>query len=162
MTDAQWAVVRPLLPAPGWMRGRGGQPEAYSHRAILDAIGYLVDNGTKWRAMPADFPPSNRVYAFFRRWRDHGMVRKFHDRLRGRVREREGRDAEPTAGVILRRSAADCDPSVHRGPETSCLTVTTKRQRTPALRAPGLRMPFPPRLRPGTPTQDQGWRCGQR
>ncbi|MGW0949139.1 transposase [Streptomyces sp. NPDC002623] len=51
------AAVRPLLPAPGWLRGRGGQPEAYCHRAVLDAICYLVDNGIKWRAMPAGFPP---------------------------------------------------------------------------------------------------------
>ena len=38
MSDAGWAVVRPLLPVPGWLRGQGGQPEAYCHRAILDAI----------------------------------------------------------------------------------------------------------------------------
>jgi transposase len=100
MTDAEWAVVRPLLPVPGWLRGRGGRPEAYCHRAMLDAIRYLVDNGIKWRAMPADFPPWDRVYAFFRRWRDHGLVREFHDRLRGQVRTRLGRDAEPTAAVI--------------------------------------------------------------
>lgn len=93
-------MVRPLLPVPGWMRGRGGQPEAYCHRAILDAIRYLVDNGIKWRAMPADLPPWDRVYAFFRRWRDHALVREFHDRLRGRVRQKAGRDVEPTAGVI--------------------------------------------------------------
>ncbi|MEU2744610.1 transposase, partial [Streptomyces sp. NPDC007095] len=31
------------------------------------------DNGIKWRAMPADFPPWDRVYAFFRRWRDHAL-----------------------------------------------------------------------------------------
>ncbi|MET8957690.1 transposase [Streptomyces sp. NPDC004393] len=30
---------------------------------MLDAVGYLVDNGIKWRAMPADFPPWDRVYA---------------------------------------------------------------------------------------------------
>ncbi|RPF38600.1 hypothetical protein EDD92_8762 [Streptomyces sp. TLI_185] len=36
MTDAEWAVVRPLLPVPGWMQGRGGHPEVYCHRAILD------------------------------------------------------------------------------------------------------------------------------
>ncbi|MGW1530375.1 IS5 family transposase [Streptomyces sp. NPDC002159] len=96
----EWAAVRPLLPVPAWMRGRGGQPEAYCHRAILDAIRYLVDNGIKWRAMPADFPPWDRIYAFFRRWRDRGLVREFHDRLRGQVRETLGRDAEPTAGVI--------------------------------------------------------------
>ncbi|MEV8100263.1 transposase [Kitasatospora sp. NPDC085879] len=100
MSDAERAVVRPLLPVPAWLRGRGGQPEAYCHRAILDAIRYLVDNGTKWRAMPADFPPWDRVYAFFRRWRDHGLVREFHDRLRRRVREQAGRDPEPSAGVI--------------------------------------------------------------
>ncbi|MFE2569857.1 IS5 family transposase [Streptomyces mirabilis] len=100
MTDAEWTAVRPLLPVPGWMRGRGGQPEAYCHRAILDAIRYLVDNGIKWRAMPADFPPWDRVYAYFRRWRDHGLVKEFHDRLRARIRERLGRDAEPSAGVI--------------------------------------------------------------
>ncbi|MBP5942163.1 transposase [Streptomyces sp. LBUM 1476] len=47
MSDAEWAVARPLLPVPGWLRGRGGQPESYCHRAILDAIRYLVDNGTK-------------------------------------------------------------------------------------------------------------------
>ncbi|WP_093496974.1 IS5 family transposase [Streptomyces sp. Ag109_O5-10] len=100
MTDAEWAVVRPLLPVPAWLRGRGGRPETYCHRAILDAIRYLVDNGIKWRAMPADFPPWDPVYAFFRRWRDHALVREFHDRLRSRIRERQGRDAEPTAGVI--------------------------------------------------------------
>jgi transposase len=100
MTDGEWAVVRPLLPVPGWMRGRGGQPEAYCHRQILDAIHYLVDNGIKWRAMPCDFPPWDRVYAFFRRWRDHALVKEFHDRLRARVREKLGREAEPTAGAI--------------------------------------------------------------
>jgi len=50
--------------------------------------------------MPVDFPPWDRVYAFFRRWRDHGLVKEFHDRLRARVREKLGRYAEPTAGVI--------------------------------------------------------------
>ncbi|MGW2597147.1 transposase [Streptomyces klenkii] len=51
------------------MEGRGGQPEGYCHRQLLDAVRYLVDNGIKWRAMPADFPAWDRVYAFCRRWR---------------------------------------------------------------------------------------------
>ncbi|MGC9544761.1 transposase [Streptomyces sp. UG1] len=50
--------------------------------------------------MPADFPDWTRVYAFFRRWREHGLITEFHERLRGKVREREGREAEPTAGII--------------------------------------------------------------
>ncbi|WP_177240120.1 transposase [Streptomyces monashensis] len=104
MSDAEWAVVRPLLPVPGWPRGRGGRPEAHCHRGTLDAIRHLVDNGTKWRAIPIDFPPRDRVHAFFRRRRDHGLVREFHDRLRRRVREQAGRDPEPSAGVIDSRS----------------------------------------------------------
>ncbi|MFJ9359386.1 hypothetical protein [Streptomyces mirabilis] len=52
--------------------------------------------------IPADFPASGRVYAFFRRWRERRLIAEFHDRLRGKVREREGRKAEPTAGIIER------------------------------------------------------------
>ncbi|WP_373431294.1 transposase [Streptomyces turgidiscabies] len=45
MSDAKWAAVRPLLPAPAWLQGRGGQPEGYCHRQLLDAIRYLVAGG---------------------------------------------------------------------------------------------------------------------
>jgi hypothetical protein len=34
------------------------------------------------------------------RWREHGLVKEFHDRLHGRAREAESRDQEPTAAVI--------------------------------------------------------------
>ncbi|MGY3678387.1 transposase [Streptomyces sp. TE33382] len=49
MTNAEWAAARDAMPVPGWMRGRGGRPEGYCHRSMLDAIRYAVDNGIKWR-----------------------------------------------------------------------------------------------------------------
>ncbi|WP_420706472.1 transposase [Streptomyces sp. MspMP-M5] len=84
---------------------------------MLDAIRYVTDNGIKWRAMPADFPAWERAYAFFRRWRERGLVKEFHDRLRGRVREAEGRDREPTAAVIDSQSVkgAASVPAATRG-----------------------------------------------
>ncbi|WP_345516823.1 transposase [Streptomyces yanii] len=88
MTDAEWQRIRPLLPVPAWMEGRGGRPEGYCHRQMLDAVFYVVDNGIKWRSMPVDFPAWDRAYAFFRRWRETGLVAELHDRLRGKVRER--------------------------------------------------------------------------
>lgn len=100
MTDGEWAVVRQSFPTPGWMEGRGGRPESYCHRQMIDAVRYLVDNGVKWRSLPVDFPPWDRVYAFFRRWRDDELVHELHDRLRARVRLSEGRDAEPSAAVV--------------------------------------------------------------
>ncbi|RZB13420.1 transposase [Streptomyces sp. F001] len=36
MTDAEWAEIRPLLPVPAWLQGRGGRPEGYCHRQMLD------------------------------------------------------------------------------------------------------------------------------
>ncbi|MFJ9871424.1 transposase [Streptomyces sp. NPDC101165] len=67
--------------------------------------------------MPADFPAWGRVYAFFRRWREHGLIAEFHDRLRGKVREREGHEAQPTAGIIDAQSvrAAATVPAASRG-----------------------------------------------
>ncbi|MDJ0375858.1 IS5 family transposase [Streptomyces sp. H10-C2] len=67
---------------------------------MLDVVRYLVDGGIKWRSMPADFPPWDRVYAFFRRWMRQGLVGELHDRLRGKVRQAEGKAAEPTAAII--------------------------------------------------------------
>ncbi|MFI2207009.1 IS5 family transposase [Streptomyces sp. NPDC020192] len=67
--------------------------------------------------MPADFPAWGRVHAFFCRWREHGLIAEFHDRPRGKVRERESRGAEPRAGVIDAQSvrAAASVPASSRG-----------------------------------------------
>nr|WP_318723271.1 transposase [Streptomyces albicerus] len=84
MSDAEWAAVRPLLPVPAWLWGRGGSPEGHCHRQLLDVIRHLVTGGISWRAMPSDFPGWGRVRAFFRRWRERGLITDFHDRLRGK------------------------------------------------------------------------------
>ncbi|MFI0939706.1 IS5 family transposase [Streptomyces sp. NPDC021020] len=117
MSDVEWAVIRVEMPVPGWLEGRGGQPEGYCHRQLADAVRYLVAGGIAWRAMPADFPAWDRVYAFFRRRRDTGLVAELHDRLRDRVRVAAGRDQEPTAGIIDTQSvkAAASVPAASRG-----------------------------------------------
>ncbi|MGW4688047.1 hypothetical protein ACWEPM_24575 [Streptomyces sp. NPDC004244] len=76
-----------------------------------------------------------RVYAFFRRWREHGPIAEFHDRLRGTVREHEGREAEPTAGIIDAqsvRAAATVPGAVWAGgvadAYTACGSVEQGRQ----------------------------------
>ncbi|MGY4903158.1 transposase [Streptomyces sp. 900116325] len=39
LTDAEWVIVRPLLPVPAWLNGRGGRPEGFCHRQILICLG---------------------------------------------------------------------------------------------------------------------------
>ncbi|WP_188302688.1 transposase [Streptomyces sp. CBMA123] len=100
MSAAEWAVVRDAVPVLAWLEGRGGQPEGYCHRQTVDAVLHLIPDGIAWREVPKDLPAWDRVYAFFRRWRDCGLVAEFHDRLRSWVREAAGRDPEPTAGIV--------------------------------------------------------------
>jgi transposase len=99
-TDAQWELIDRLLPDPAWLAGKGGRPETHCRRQIVDAIFYLVDNGIKWRALPADFPPWSTVYNFFAGWEADGVTVLLLDMLRERVRLAEGRTATPTAAII--------------------------------------------------------------
>lgn len=130
-------MERDALPVPAWLEGRGGQPEGYCHRQMMDAIRYVTDNGIKWRSMPADFPAWDRVYAYFRRWRDQGLAREFHDRLRGQVRESEGRHdgarrvprshapARQHPGVAAWQPLR-LGPQLHHGAGRACPRVTSE------------------------------------
>ncbi|MEU8679504.1 transposase [Streptomyces sp. NPDC048560] len=104
MTDREWAQVRAALPVPGWLAARGGQPESYCHRQMIDAIRFLVHNGIKWRAMPVAFPPGTGSTGSSRRWRDNGLVKELHDRLRGKTRGAAGARSHPQASSTPSRS----------------------------------------------------------
>jgi transposase len=99
-SDAEWALLAPLLPAPAWRAGRGGRPEKHCRRAVVDAIRYVVHNGCVWRALPADFPPWRTVYGIYLRWNASGATAALHDRLREQARQAAGRASAPTAAVI--------------------------------------------------------------
>jgi len=100
MSEAEWAVCEPLLPAPAWLAGHGGRPASWCMRDIVDAIRYLTHNGPVWRALPADFPPAGTVYWWADKWQADGSAERMHDDLRDRVRAAAGRTAAPTAAVI--------------------------------------------------------------
>jgi transposase len=100
MSEAEWAVCEPLLPAPAWLAGRGGRPASWCMRDIADAIRYLTHNGPVWRALPADFPPAGTVYWRMAKWQADGSAERMHDDLRDRVRAVVGRKGAPTAAVI--------------------------------------------------------------
>ena len=100
MSDAEWAVCEPPLPAPAWLAGRGGRPASWCMRDIVDAIRYLTHNGPVWRALPADFPPAGTVYWWAGKWQADGSTARMHDDLRERVRIAAGRGRVPTAAII--------------------------------------------------------------
>jgi transposase len=54
-------------------------------------------------------PPWETVYWHFKRWRDDGSLDALHDALRERVREADGREAQPTAAIIDAQSVKGAD-----------------------------------------------------
>jgi len=68
LTDAEWAVLEPLIPP----NRPGGRPPKHTRRAILDAIIYVVRQGVTWRALPADFPHWNTAFWYFQEWQKGG------------------------------------------------------------------------------------------
>jgi transposase len=129
LTDEQWERLMPEIPLPAWLSGRGGQPEGYCHREMIDAVFYVLDNGVKWRALPVDFPEWHAVYRFFRRWRNQGLITMLHDRLRRECRRQAGRGPEPTGAVIDSQSlrAAETVGAGQRGYDAGKRTNGTKR-----------------------------------
>lgn len=79
LTDEQWRLLRPLLPAPS-SRGR---PRDYRIRDLIDAARYRTRSGCPWRDLPERYPPWWRVYVLFAQWQRAGVWKRIDDALRG-------------------------------------------------------------------------------
>ena len=95
LTDAQWAIIEPLIPVHAT-----GRPRTNDMREILNAIFYLNRSGCQWDMLPHDLPAKSTVYNHFSRWRDDGTWQKIMDALRQKVRVAAGKDLNPSAGSI--------------------------------------------------------------
>ncbi|GGC62557.1 hypothetical protein GCM10011504_45960 [Siccirubricoccus deserti] len=96
LTDAEWALVAPLIrPAK-----RGGRPRTVDVREALNAILYVLWTGCQWKALPKDLPPRSTVWDYLDRWEWDGTLTRIHHALYLEVRQKAGREASPTPGII--------------------------------------------------------------
>ncbi|MEU4780237.1 IS5 family transposase [Micromonospora sp. NPDC023633] len=81
LTDVQWAVLAPLLPA-----GNGpGRPSQWNKRQLIDGIRWRVRVGAPWRDVPACYGSWQAVYALFRRWQRAGVWQQIVTGLQARA-----------------------------------------------------------------------------
>lgn len=106
LTDAQWTCLRRHVPLATALRQR-----RHSLRRIFDAIFYLLHTGCPWRFLPADFPPWQAVYYYFRRFRLDGLWGGILAALRRAERVRVGRDPQPSAAIIDAQSVKTVEES---------------------------------------------------
>ena len=68
-TDAQWRAIEPLIEAVRPQTGR----ELSNLRRTVEAILWRMQNGAKWRAIPAELGPWLMAAQTFLRWSELGV-----------------------------------------------------------------------------------------
>lgn len=101
MTDAEWALVEPLIPPAK----HGGRHREINVREVLNGIFYVLSTGCQWQALPKDLPPKSTAHNYFTLWDWDGTLERIHHALYVALREKEGREASPSAAVIDSQSA---------------------------------------------------------
>jgi transposase len=96
MTDREWLLTAPFIPSAK----SGGRPRTTDMREVVNALLYIAASGCSWRMLPKCFAPVSTVRRYFYAWRDTGLFDAINTVLVMNLREIEGREASPSAGVI--------------------------------------------------------------
>jgi transposase len=69
LTDAQWAILAPLLP----VGKKPGRPPRWTKRQLIDGIRFRIRAGCPWRDVPERYGTWQTIYGLFRRWQVDGV-----------------------------------------------------------------------------------------
>ena len=120
LTDVQWSVIEPLIEAVRPQRGR----ELTNLRRTFEAIMWRMENGAKWRAIPAELGPWWMAAQTFIRWSKLGVWERFFEAAKA--------DSRPELGMAF------MDGTVIRAHQKSAGAtkrgMTKRTQRVPTMR----------------------------
>ncbi len=96
LTNREWALVAPFMPRPH----RVGRPRKPELREGVNVGRSRASPGCPWRPRPQDFPPVSTGHLYFSEGRANRLWQTIRFHLAVHAREREGRGAQPSAGVV--------------------------------------------------------------
>ncbi len=66
LTDAQWAIIKPLIPTPRRRKDGRGRPWR-NPREVLGGILWVLRTGAPWNDLPERYPPYQTCHRRFQR-----------------------------------------------------------------------------------------------
>jgi len=124
--------LEPLIPAVK----PGGRSQEIERREIVNGILYVLRSGCPWRMVPHDLPNWSTLYWYFREWKLAGVWEQVNAALRRTVREKVGREPEPSAAIVdsqsiktssVRGDARGYDGGKKLGWQTGCASDRLKK-----------------------------------
>ena len=98
LSDEEWFIVEPILEkANPYTTGRRRKVDL---REVLNAIFYLNKTGCQWRYLPKCFPSYTLVSYYYHQWLNNQTLEKINTEIRQKLRKEEGRNENPSAGII--------------------------------------------------------------
>lgn len=80
LTDAQWAILEPIILAAPVAPGRG-RPPIHDDRSVMNGVLWVLRTGASWADLPERFPSSSTCYRRFSRWVKAGTLRSILEAL---------------------------------------------------------------------------------
>jgi len=111
LTDDQWAVLQPLLPAAK----SGGRPRTVDLRLVLNTIFYLAKAGCQWAMLPTDLAKRSTAHDYLSGWKADGTWQAIPDALRRAIRTNAGREPEPSKAAIDSQTVKGSEAGGPRG-----------------------------------------------
>ena len=107
LSDEEWSIIGPLLPAE---RGRWGRP-SQDNRRYFEGMLWIARTGAQWRHLPDAYGRWNSVFRRYRRWVETGVF----DAMLETLAELVARDrrADMVDSTIIR--AHHCAVGIKRG-----------------------------------------------
>ena len=93
LTDAQWNNIKDYLDSKNRRRKN-------SLRSVWNGLMYVVKTGCQWRMLPKEFPSWQLVYYYYRKWVEAEIFDMLLDKLRSKVRVKNGQGSRPTLGIM--------------------------------------------------------------
>ena len=94
LSDAQWAILKPLLQSQGRTEGRG-RPWRDA-QAVLNGVLWILRTGAPWHDLPSRYPSYQTCHRRFQQWRREGTLTRVLTRLAEDLRDRGKIDLSET------------------------------------------------------------------